>query len=156
MYYRITACLLAGLLATNIGNAQQTDTSQELQLNLDQFPDSNTPANKDNLQLNLEQFDSAQPETSDDLQLNLDQFDKSQDTNAPQDTQKGELNLDQFDNSNDDLNQDISTNGTIESGRTKSGNPSAPTYNYKRIFIVSAAVFLVFLYVFSRRRKRRV
>ena len=107
MYLQIIGSFCAALFFYNSGIAQQSVTgSQELQLNLEQFPDTGNQTDDetrtDKLELNLEQFensdqtDSAPANPDGELKLNLEQFD----TTGKSQSDDLELNLDQFESNN--------------------------------------------------------
>lgn len=115
--------------------AQQTGSStQELQLNLEQFPDTQASTPKEELKLNLEQFEKTNDaDSNENLQLNLEQFDK-----------------------NNQSGSNINTGDSKSTGKaTRIDKSTSPQYNYRHIFMVGGLVLLVFLYVFSRRKKSK-
>lgn len=126
------------MVPVNAVLAQQTEsTSGDLQLNLEQFPDAQVSPAKEELELNLEQFE------------------KTDDSGNPDSTGNLELNLEQFDNKGQS-NTNIGSGNSESAGRaTRVEKSDTPTYNYRQIFLVGGAVFLVFLYFLSRRRKNR-
>jgi len=190
MYLRIICVFCTALCLLNSGLAQQSGgVNQELQLDLEQFPETDSETGiqignetrTDNLELNLEQFDSAdqaeaglanpdgglklnleQFDNTDDspsngLELNLDQFENSDqksvnvENKPPVAGSELELNLDKFDNNNNSATQ-IDNTGSRSTEVEKS---TAPKYNYLPLFIVVGLVFVVLMVINSRRRKRR-
>jgi len=138
--------------------AQQSEIgSQELKLNLEQFPDAGnqagSEARSDELELNLEQFDNSDQTTpvnsdsNEELKLNLEQFDNT----GEQESDDLELNLEQFDNKNKSVTQ-INSGG---SGANRIENTESPKYNYLPLFIGGGLGLLALLVIISRRKKRR-
>ncbi len=123
------------ILTISVGIAQQSDTApQELQLNLEQFPDTkNTPMSGE----------------KEDLELNLEQFDKTDNSNNAASDEGLKLNLEQFDNSSQTSSD--SNSNSLEA--TKTEGADVPRFNLKRILFIGGLVFLV-LYFISRKRKR--
>lgn len=160
MYLQIIGSFCAALFFYNSGIAQQSVTgSQELQLNLEQFPDTGNQTDDetrtDKLELNLEQFDTTGKSQSDDLELNLDQFESNNQSPTKNKVQAAgnelELNLDKFDNNNKPVTQ-INNTGSRSARVEKSAGSKS---NYLPLFIGTGLLFLALFVIFSRRRKRR-
>ncbi len=174
----ISAIILTGLGNSALAQQTATDSSQELKLNLDGFSDTleqapeQPPEQATGKQLNLEQFDNQEkpagdlelnlqqfddkPQTADkNLQLNLDQFEKSGqsslENNLPTDTKNTELNLEQFDNGEKHADK-INPGGSAAS---RIDDTAQPKFRYMREFIVGGLLLLVFLFIMSKRRRRR-
>lgn len=135
MYVRAFVTTVLSILTISVVIAQQSDTTvQELQLNLEQFPDTqNTPL----------------ADEKEDLELNLEQFGETDKSNSATSDEGLKLNLEQFDNSS----RDKSDNTSISLEATKIEGADAPRFNLKRILFIVGLVFLV-LYFLSHRRKR--
>ena len=128
MCIRTFVSVVLFLLAPGVGVAQSDTTTQELQLNLEQFPDTQVSPEKKELELDLEQFDKTDNTTSDDgLELNLEQFDNN--------------------------SQPAKDNNSNNFGITKKEQSDSPRFNFARIFLIGGLVLLVFYFI-SRRKKR--
>lgn len=142
-----TICFTSMLLAflASPAYAQFTAADQDLELNLDQFPDTSQQQTEQpktqEMELNLEQFDTKTEETN--LELNLDQFEKNnQGTAANQSTNAdSSLNLEQFEKTDNGSN--------VPNGNDR------PKYKYLREFIVGGLFLLAVLIIFSRMRRKR-
>lgn len=142
------------LSAANLCLAQFNSGSEnapaETQLNLEQFNASDSTvvdSNKD-LQLNLEQFESANDA---DLKLNLEQFEntrKDLQANVRPGSSDMELNLEQF---GDGAAKQINTTGSKANDIGEQVVRQNP--GYTRVLIVGGILVLFFLYFLSRRKR---
>lgn len=133
------------IFSSNLLGQQATDESQELQLNLEQFPDEQSSTKE--LELNLEQFDQTDSNNKDsELQLNLEQFDDSDQNSESGDL---ELNLEQFEN---ESTTQINSTGSKAKEIDQSDNQKLelqPLY-------IAGGILLLFLFVmFIKKRKAR-
>ena len=184
MYLQIIGSFCAALFFYNSGIAQHSVTgSQELQLNLEQFPDTGNQTDDetrtDKLELNLEQFensdqtDSAPANPDGELKLNLEQFD----TTGKSQSDDLELNLDQFESNNqsptknkvqaagnelelnldkfDNNNKPVTQINNTGSRSARVEKSAGSKSNYLPLFIGTGLLFLALFVIFSRRRKRR-
>ena len=166
-------CFLALVFIAPLGNAQQTsdtpsDGSRQLQLNLEHFPDD---AKKEELQLDLKQFDEApsgesglDSGQSKQLELNLEQFENDDQIDNQKSEENLELNLEQFEKSDSEKESELnleqfdkSTDGKLSADGAAEGAKEAEgsVYNTRFIIIVGSLVALVILYLLFKRRRRR-
>ena len=130
------------IFSSNLLGQQATDESQELQLNLEQFPDEQFSTEE--LELNLKQFDQTDSNNEDsELQLNLEQFDDSDQNSESGDL---ELNLEQFDKE---------SKTPINSTSSKIDQSDNQKFELHPLYI-GGAVLLLFLFVmFIKKRKTK-
>lgn len=139
-HYRLIgfALLYCTLLAGLPANAQQTN---DLELNLEQFPEQKTTS--EDFELNLEQFEKSGNEKE--LELNLEQFENNTGQSSESQSQKAPAN--KTAGSNLDLEKFDQNNAPSVADKPQS------LFSGNGLFIFIGAALLLFL-IFTLRRRR--